>query len=89
MYLHDEIWSEGANVCNSDARFCRAIGCSYTYPNVQYVYFFRSLSSSFAIHPNTMEKAMPAMPRKGANFGASSYSDIVPAPSFEQSLLDG
>ena len=35
------------------------------------------LLSCDCVHPNIMAKAMPAMPRKGANFGVKSCSDIV------------
>lgn len=34
-----------------------------------------------SVHPNIMANAMPAMPKKGANFGVNSESAMVVAPA--------
>lgn len=60
----------------------------YAAPIPAYPFSIPSHSVLFSgIHPNIMAKAMPAMPRKGANLGVNSTDDMAAGPAGKENRL--
>jgi hypothetical protein len=75
-YLHDQVASEGTHACDADAGFGGAVCCSYACVSALQLGVVDLICDGVCsiLHPKIMANAMPPIPRKGANLGATSFS---------------